>query len=204
MSEENEKTIASYEQAYEKYLSSQRSTPASHIKSWLEDAVQNLKQSAKILEIGSAGGVEAKYLESLGYSVIRSDAAKAFVKHLHDQGFECLSLNAITDTFPSNCDLIFANAVLLHFSKDEAVNFFTNCHEALTANGILALTTKKGDGQNWQLNKLGLPRFENYWQPQQLTDCLTEAGFQVTSLNEERSQRQEATWIDVIAHKSKS
>lgn len=199
MSEQNDKTIETYNSAFEKYLTNIQPLPVDHVKIWLNKAISKLPKTAKILEIGSAGGTEADYLESDGYCVIRSDVIDGFIKYNEAKGRNCLKLNAIKDDLPIECDLIFANAVLLHFTKVEARIFLKKCYESLSPAGRLALTTKQGDDYYWQMNVLDSPRFEQFWQAEDLEAELGAAGFKVTDLVKSKSSSRDTIWIELIA-----
>ncbi len=202
MSGQNDKTIETYNSAFEKYLTNIQPLPVDHVKIWLNKAISNLPITAKILEIGSAGGTEADYLESQGYSVIRSDVIDGFIQYNEAKGRNCLRLNAIKDDLPVQCDLIFANAVLLHFTKVEAQIFFKKCYESLSPNGKLALTTKQGQGDYWQMNVLDSPRFEQFWQADELETKLNAVGFKITDLVKSKSSSRNITWIELVASRN--
>ncbi len=201
MSQENEETLNSYEIASDKYLATVRKQPADNVQVWLLKAIENLSKNALIFEVGSAGGIEANYLETIGFKVQRSDAAKSFVQYLQSTGVSCLLFNALTDDYPAKYDLIFANAVLLHFTDSEAFDFALKSFHSLKRGGKLALTTKKGLRDSWQTKKLGLPRYENYWSRTGIEQLMTSAGFVIDDLVEAKSERQDATWLYIICHK---
>ena len=202
MSEQNDKTIETYSSTFEKYLVNIQPQPVDHVKMWLDKCVSKLPKTAKILEIGSAGGTEADYLESQGYSVIRSDVIDGFIQYNEAKGRNCLKLNAIKDDLPVECDLIFANAVLLHFTKVEARIFLKKCYESLNPNGRLALTTKQGEGDYWQMNVLDLPRFEQFWQADELEAMLNAVGFKITDQVKSKSSSRNITWIELVASRN--
>ncbi len=201
MSQENEETLNSYEIASDKYLATVRKQPADNVQVWLLKAIENLSKNALIFEVGSAGGIEANYLETIGFKVQRSDAAKSFVQYLQSTGVSCLLFNALTDDYPAKYDLIFANAVLLHFTDSEAFDFALKSFHSLKRGGKLALTTKKGLRDSWQTKKLGLPRYENYWSRSGIEQLMTNAGFVIDDLVEAKSERQDTTWLYIICHK---
>jgi len=201
MSQENEETLNSYEIASDKYLSTVRKQPAENVQAWLLKAIEQLSKNASIFEVGSAGGIEANYLETMGFKVQRSDAAKSFVKHLSKSSSSCLLFNALRDEYPDKYDLIFANAVLLHFTDSEALSFAKKSFNALNTGGKLALTTKKGVGESWQTKKLDLPRYENYWTPADIKQLMMSAGFVIDDFISAKSERQNATWLYIICHK---
>jgi hypothetical protein len=59
-----------------------------------------LPKTAAILELGSAHGRDADYIESLGYKIYRTDAVKAFVDYLQAKNHDASVLNAIDGKYP--------------------------------------------------------------------------------------------------------
>ena len=206
MTDQNHRTIDSYNRAFEKYLATMRPAPAEHVKAWLDKAIDGLNKDSKILELGSGVVTEADYLESLGYKVIRSDIVDGFIDFIKAQGHDCLKLNALTDDLPTDCDLIFANAVFLHFTNSQAKIFLDNCYKSIKTGGLLAITTKKGEDDYWQMNKLDLPRYENYWQVDDLENLVAGHGFKVLNIDEAdevfaSNYKLKTSWLNLIARR---
>ncbi len=105
-------------------------------------------------------------MEVAGYKVERTDGTEAFVKLLQEQGHSARVLNAITDEFDGKYDMVFANAVLLHFTPSETANVFKKACNSVKQNGILAFTVKQGDGEEWSEAKLDAPRYFCYGKSQ--------------------------------------
>lgn len=56
-----------------------------------------LKKDASILEIGTGPGRDADYIESLGYSVTRSDAVESFIEYNKSKNKNIIKLNLYED-----------------------------------------------------------------------------------------------------------
>jgi len=132
---------------------------------------------AKILEIGSAFGRDADYMEALGYTVQRTDASSSFVKLQQEQGHDAQLLNVLTSLLPAGLDMVFASAVLLHFTRDEARAVIGKVYDSLNANGRFVFILKIGDGEETTDAKLGAPRYFCYWQALDIEKELRAAGF---------------------------
>ena len=196
----NDKTLSSYEDHVQEYIAGTPQDVAGDVKEWLDKAISYVANNGKILELGSAFGRDAIYLENLGYQVQRTDATKAFVELLQKQGYNAKVLNAITDDFGVGYNMVFANAVLLHFTPEETAKVLSKVYASLNENGILAFTVKQGDGEKWTEDKLNAPRYFCYWQADDLEKAVKDAGFEIISLSEGSTKN--ADWLQVIARKA--
>lgn len=126
---------------------------------WLDEAVAGLPSNARILELGSGFGRDAEYLAGLNYSVECTDAAQAFVDLLNKRGLNARKLNVIADGLDGSYNLVLANAVLLHFTREQTKEVLRKVLASLKPGGTFAFTLKQGDGEKWTEEKLGAPRY---------------------------------------------
>jgi len=91
-------------------------------------------------------------------------------------GFEVDRLNALTDDFGGPYDLVFADAVFLHFDRAQLRTVLEKAHKAA---GLIAFTTRAGDGAEWTHRFLDLPRHVTLWQEQPLRALVAETGWTV-------------------------
>ena len=201
MSESNTKTIESYNDHTQEYITGTPQEVSGVVKDWLDGSIVDVPKDARILEFGSAFGRDAEYLASLGYRVECTDASTAFVDLLQQKGFDAKVLNAITDELPQELDFVLANAVLLHFTRHEASQVIKKVFDALNVNGKFAFTLKQGEGESWSEEKLGAPRFFCYWSEPQIRQLLAETGFSVIDIDSDK-ETTNATWLQIIAKKS--
>lgn len=205
MTSSNDQTIKSYEAHVQEYINSDPGI-SDIMKQWFGEAVAGLPKTAHILELGSAFGRDAAYLQGLGYSVECTDAVKAFVALLQEKRFNARRLNAITDELGGPYDLILANAVLLHFTRTETTQVLKKVYAALAKQGTFAFSLKQGDGENWSDEKLGAPRYFCFWTEDQIRQLLEQIGFQDIRNIQETSggeAKASAAWIRIIAKKYK-
>jgi 2-polyprenyl-3-methyl-5-hydroxy-6-metoxy-1,4-benzoquinol methylase len=132
---------------------------------------------AVVLEIGSGPGHDAARLEALGFQVRRSDATRAFVELQRAQGHEIDVLDVRTDDLGGPYDVVFAHAVLLHIDRNELPRVLTRVRDAVRPGGLLAMSLKEGDGEEWSSHKLELPRHFTYWREQPLRAVLEGIGW---------------------------
>jgi 2-polyprenyl-3-methyl-5-hydroxy-6-metoxy-1,4-benzoquinol methylase len=192
----NELTLRSYEQGTQEYISGTAAEVSGQTKVWIDRTLALLPKQARIIEIGSAFGRDSHYIESCGFSVERTDATHSFVTLLQGQGYSAHAFNIIRDAFNGTYDMIFANAVFLHFTAEEFEKVITKTHEALNSNGILSFSVKKGEGQEWSSAKINRPRYYCYWTPDALMEKLESAGFTILYTAED------GIFIQIIARKN--
>jgi SAM-dependent methyltransferase len=198
MSDTNDKTVQSYDTHIQEYIDGTPQIVEGFVKEWIDTALTDLPKDAKILELGSAFGRDATYIESKGYKVRRTDVTPGFVNLLQSQGHQASILNAITDDLGGPCDLVFADAVLLHFTREEAQVVINKAFEALSANGRFAFSVKQGDGESWSEDKLGAPRYFCYWTKDTIEPLVRQAGFTNIRISDEH-KGSNAMWLHIIA-----
>jgi SAM-dependent methyltransferase len=177
MSKENQITLRAYEKNIEAYVERMPHEVPEELGRWLDEILADVPTTANILELGSAYGRDAAYIESLGYRVERTDAAQGFVDLLRGYGFEARNLNAITNDIPGPYDFVLASTVLLHFTRVESELVSRKVFAALNVGGKFALSLIQGEGEEWAEGKLGAPRFFCYWTAEQIGRLLTGVGF---------------------------
>jgi predicted TPR repeat methyltransferase len=181
----NEATIRSYESAIVEYVQGTPAEVPDSFKEWILGTLRLLSPGAKIIEIGSGFGRDAEYIESFGFQVERTDATDGFIALLKEKGCQVRKFNILTDPFTSQYDLVFADAVFLHFTRDELQRTLKKVHAALHPGGILSFSVKKGEGEAWSMSKINKPRYFCFWSEMQLRSLLQDAGFETLQILEE-------------------
>jgi SAM-dependent methyltransferase len=198
----NSQTILAYEEHVQEYFNSSPQKVDGGLKDWIEQGLARITKDAKILEIGTATGKDADYIESIGYSVIRSDATKAFVEMQKNNGHEAKVINLLTDDIGKPYDLIFANAVLLHFNEEELNASLQKVYDALAEDGYFMFTLKIGDGEETTTQKLNAARYFHYWHEADIRPKLEAIGFVNTEVrvwDDYRSNK--PAWLCVTTQK---
>jgi SAM-dependent methyltransferase len=199
MSGSNSETLRSYEGGIEKYIEGTSQNVAGAAKDWIDAALSGLPAGAKVLELGSAFGRDAAYIASKGFAVECTDAVPGFVAELSARGFSARSFNALTDELDDRYDLIFANAMMLHFDRGEFAFVLKKIRLALKSGGVFAFSLKGGQGESWSSAKIGAPRFFCYWERENLEPRLRDAGFKAWTIEQATTQRDHADWLFIIA-----
>jgi SAM-dependent methyltransferase len=195
---DNRVTLSSYEEAAERYIAATSSRPRPQELAFFDRLAARVGAGGHVLELGSGPGRDATVLESLGLTVDRTDAAQSFVGLLTADGFEARQLNAIDDELGGPYDAVFANAVFLHFSREELAAVLKKIRDALLAGGILGFSVKEGDGEAWSNGKLDVPRHFTYWREQPLRQLLESGEWRIESLEQVAGAE---TWLYVMASK---
>lgn len=197
MTDPDDATLAAYQSRVQEYL---RGTPGPYpeLTAFL-DRFASLAGHGPVLEIGSGPGRDADYLETRGVQVIRTDATPAFVDRLREAGHDARLLDARTDPLGGPYQGIFANAVLLHLSRDQFGDLLRRARAATVPGGVLAFTLKEGDGEAWSEHKLGVPRHFTYWREPAVRAALARAGWPEILIEHVAGRE---NWLYVFAHNS--
>lgn len=193
----NEVTLATYEEAAERFRDSIPRGQNAFLIELFDLIDAHLRTGGSVLELGSGTGRDAVELERRGHRVRRTDAARSFVDMIRADGYEADQLNALTDDFGGPYDLIFADAVFMHFTPDQLAAVL---RKARAAAELLAFTTSEGDGDEWSTRYLDLPRHFTMWQEQPLRDLLAQCGWAVLAW--QRGQATRGGWYYVLAHRT--
>ncbi|MEP7204846.1 MAG: class I SAM-dependent methyltransferase [Candidatus Saccharibacteria bacterium] len=201
MNTTNEETIEAYNQAVDKYIKGSPQFVSDELKVWIDSNLSQLSKNAKILEIGSGSGKDADYFASQGYTMELTDASEGFVEHLKHKGYTARKFNVLLDDINSDYDMVFADAVFLHFTKEELVAVLNKTFQAVKSGGRLAFTVKVGNGEESTARKLDYPRYFNYWQEAEIEVMLKASGFSeiyIKSGNDFRGE-QKPDWLYINA-----
>lgn len=193
----NDVTVRTYEGHVQEYIDGTPQEVSGFIKDWIDESLAGVPKNGAILELGSGFGRDADYIEQKGYNILRTDATHGFVDLLRQQGHEAHDLNAITDDLGGPYDMVFADAVLLHFETADFKAVVKKACDSLVNGGIFAFTVKKGEGEEWSTAKLGEPRYFRYWEHDGLEFALEEANFTDVRIATDPT----GVWLHVIAKK---
>jgi 2-polyprenyl-3-methyl-5-hydroxy-6-metoxy-1,4-benzoquinol methylase len=176
VTDHNDETLQTYERAAARYA--ERTVRADDEPDNLVPLVAaHAPAGAEVLEVGSGPGHDAARLEALGFRLRRSDATRAFVELQRAQGHEIDVLDVRTDDLGGPYDVVFAHAVLLHIDRAELPGVLTHLRDAVRPAGLLAMSLKEGDGEEWSSHKVELPRHFTYWREEPLRAVLEDVGW---------------------------
>lgn len=141
MSIENKRTLEVYNKKAKAYLKTSiehdnlNFQKAKHKREQLEKFIrtnlETLPKGAKIFEIGSADGTNAKYIEKLGYEITASDVAEDFINSIKSKGLKAIKFNVLENEFNEKYSAIFCWRVFVHFTKSDALKVFQKVYDML-------------------------------------------------------------------------
>lgn len=218
MSNENRKTLEVYEKTAHIYLSNSVEhdnmdpIKAQKKKEALEELIRisfaELPKGAKVFEIGSADGANAKYIDSLGFDVMASDTVDTFVEATKMQGVNTIKFNALEDDFPEKYFAVFCWRVFVHFTKDDALKLIKKVYDNLEKNGIFIFNAinrvSKGVDNEWVDFEgeyhMGVERYYNYFLKEDLDDMIAQTDFKVQDFHTEGG-KEKNKWLVYVLKK---
>lgn len=196
-SESNRKTLAAYQKHVADYVASTPAEVRPYVRDFIDGALALIQSGGDILEIGAAFGRDGVYMESKGFHVDYTDAAEGFVELMRQKGLSAERLDVLEDNISKQYDLVYANAVLLHFTDLETQRVLCKVKGALRLGGTFAFRTKQGEGAAWTTRKFNSPRYTRYWQPAPLRDAIEKAGYEIIELRDSIPDYSDQRWITV-------
>lgn len=195
--EKNDLTNQTYIQKFDVYKHNTPDKVSGEFQVWMDDFISLLPENAKILEIGSAVGRDARYFKSKGFQVLCADVIPEALQKLSDEGFET-SIFDFRDDFPKDWqgmfDGFFANAVLLHAPPGVFEITVSNIVKVLKPKGIAAFSLKVGEGEELTEDKVGAPRYFNYHTKEEVEKLLKDLPFEIIKLEHVDQDK----WLHVI------
>jgi SAM-dependent methyltransferase len=168
-----------------------------------------LPAGARVLEIGSGPGRDARALEAAGLSVRRTDVTPAFVAMLREAGHDADVVDPLTDDLSDPAApgtpyaAVWAGASLLHVDRDDLTTVLTRLGEATRPGGLLYASLKEGDGESWSVHgNVAAPRFFTYWREEPLRAAVTAAGWSVEHIGHGDGLHRGERWLEVLATRS--
>lgn len=173
------------------------------VKEALAGFIESLPAHGVVLDIGSGGGRDSRYLHERGYAVIGIDISDRLVEEARkiNPGIDYRVMDFENLVFPDEeFHGVWANASLHHIPKERIAKVFRDIHRLLKKGGIFFLKVKQGSGEGIKSEEkfgVSIERYLARYKPEELEDMLRSAGFSITrsvTTNEEE-------WIDVVAKK---
>ncbi|WP_144760851.1 bifunctional GNAT family N-acetyltransferase/class I SAM-dependent methyltransferase [Curtobacterium sp. 9128] len=192
-----DRTLHTYEHAADRYAD----RTDGHRAGLVDDLLGLVPVGARVLELGSGPGRDARALEEAGLRVDRTDGARSFVDRLRADGHTARVLDVRTGVFGGGYDAVFANAVLLHVRREELPGVLRRALVAVVPGGVLAATVKRGDSEDWSTRKLDRPRHFTYWTEDALASVVSETGWTDVVVRETTAPGAEERWLTVTARR---
>ena len=197
MSIQNKKTLDAYQKGASGYLKSTKlannlyKENAVRAKKEMHDFInktfKDIPKGSKVLEVGSADGENAKYIQKLGFNVTPSDIADDFLKAIKENGLNPIKFNLLEDDFKDKYQAIFCWRVFVHFTKQDSLKALKRSYNALEKDGILILSVinrecKTVDNE-WvdfpDVYHLGVERYFNYYSKDEMDKIISKTKFEI-------------------------
>ena len=218
MSIQNEKTIDAYQKVAKKYLESTLLANMKYGKdalkvrrelhNFIKVTFKNIPKGSKVLEVGSADGVNAQYIKKLGYNVTASDVANDFLSAIRENGLEPIRFNLLTDEFNDKYNAVFCWRVFVHFTKKDSLNALIKSYDALEDNGLFILNVInrkcKDVDCEWvdfpDVYHLGEDRYFNYYSKDEMDEIVKHTKFKIFDYHEVEAENG-ISWLVYVLKK---
>ena len=195
-------TVRAYDLDAVAYVEASPTMPDS-VRADIEAFAERLDVGARVLEIGSGGGRDARLMEDLGLRVRRTDITPGFVALLREQGVDADLLDPLVDDLLSPegpYDAVWANASLLHVRRDDLTTVLSRLAAVTRPGGLLRASVKEGDGEGWSTHgSVRNPRHFTYWRADALRSVTTGAGWSDVDIRSGVAGRRSETWLELTA-----
>ena len=203
MSKENKQTLEVYQKTAHIYLENNETHDAMDIEkakkkkealeTLIKESFKGLEEHAKVLEIGSADGINAAYIQSLGYDVTASDVADDFLKEIRKRNLKTIRFNVLEDDFMEKYYAVFCWRVFVHFTKEDALKIIKKVYDNLEENGIFLFNAinkeTKSVEEEWVDFEgeyhMGQKRYYHYFSQEDLDDIIAQTNFHIKDFHKE-------------------
>ena len=197
MSKENEKTLEVYKEKAYLYLSNsiehdkldpiKANQKREKLEKLITSNFSSLSEHAKVFEIGSGDGTNAKFIQNLGFKVTASDTADDFIKASQNQGLKTIKFNALVDAFPEKYSAVFCWRVFVHFTKEDALDIIQKVYDTLEDNGIFIFNAMNREIKNVDNEwvdfegeyHMGAERYYHYFSQEDLDNMIQTTNFKI-------------------------
>lgn len=197
MSIQNKKTLEAYQKVAKNYLESTKLANSTYkenairakkeLQDFIKETFNEIPKGSKVLEVGSADGENAKYIQELEFDVTPSDVADDFLNAIKENGLNPIKFNILTDDFKDKYYAIFCWRVFVHFTKKDSLTALKRSYEFLENNGLFILSVinrecKTVDNE-WvdfpDVYHLGEERFFNYYSKEEMDKIISSTKFKI-------------------------
>ncbi|MBT7706517.1 class I SAM-dependent methyltransferase [archaeon] len=180
MNKVTESTIQTYNHTVDEYT---RKVADLHHKKEGLYFLSHLQSGDSILDIGCGSARDALIFANRGYDVTGIDLSEKMLDRARgdcpNAQFQNMDMRQLQ--FPdSHFDGVWAVASLLHIPKAEIPQCLQESYRVLQDGGIVYLSVKQGEGEEFKPDPRYGPKaakFYSYFQPEELTGWLNNAGF---------------------------
>lgn len=197
-----DETVRAYDSDAAAYVAS-TAAMTDAVRARVEALAAHAGPGARVLEIGSGGGRDARAMEQLGLRVRRTDVTPGFVELLRGEGHGCDLVDPLVDdlSVPEGpYDAVWANASLLHVARQDLSVVLARLASVTRAGGLLLAAVKEGDGEGWSTHgAISSRRHFTYWRAVDLEQVVAASGWTDVSVRSGTSGHRGESWLEVSA-----
>lgn len=201
MMDKNDDTVKTYRENFDKYVERTPREIRGDFKRWIDTFLSELPEGGRILEIGSAFGRDARYFREKGFDVLCTDVIPEALDQLSSEGFETAEYdfrNELPGGWAEKFDGFFANAVLLHATREVFEKMLSDILIILKPGGVAAFSVKLGVGEEMSMEKMGAPRYFKYYSREDMQAFLSKYPFEIHMLETGGENK----WLHAIIKKN--
>lgn len=164
----------------------------------LQSFVDAVKPNGNVLDLGCGPGRDAALLSQRGLNTIGIDRSLGMLAEAQRRvgsGFACADMRRIP-LASASLDGIWMCASLLHIPRGDVPQVLNEAARVLTTNGVLFISVRQGNGDEWSDSDGGL-RYFTLFQLDELLELLSQANFTVLQQSVEAFGH--STWISVLS-----
>lgn len=216
MSIENEKTLEVYDEKAKTYLLTgiehdnlnpeKAKQKRERLEKFIRKNIGTLPNGAKVFEIGSADGTNAKYIEKLGYKITASDIAEDFINSVKSKGLNTIKFNILENEFTEKYCAVFCWRVFVHFTKNDVLKALKKVYDALENDGLFIFNvinreTRDVD-EEWvdfpNEYHMGAKRYYKYFSEEELNEIIIKIGYKINNFHKEGGENNNKWLVYVL------
>lgn len=216
MSKENKKTVEVYKQTAHLYLANsaehdridpdKANKKREKLEKLIKESFLTLPENAKVFEIGSGEGKNAKFMKDLGFEVTASDTADDFIEATRKLGVNTIKFDALEDDFPEKYSGMFCWRVFVHFTKDDALKVIQKAYDNLEDGGVFIFNainreTKEIDNEWVDFEgeyHMGVERYYSYFRQEELDNIIHKTKFRIENFHKNGGENNNKWLIYVL------
>ena len=216
MSQENQKTLEVYAERYDRYAENavkhdqldpeKAAKKQAKLHDFIRKQFAAFPAGSQIMEIGTAMGDEARFLKSLGYDVLATDAVDGFLSQLSAEGIKTQKFNILEDDFPYPVDGILCWRVFVHFTVVDLKIALQKCRNALKPGGVLIFNVFNRNAvdtdEQWvdfpDEYAMGADRYFHYFGPNEMFKILQKVGLDTVEYFQEGGDKKNKWLVFVV------
>ncbi len=155
-----------------------------------------LPHPARILDVGCGAGRDVGHFTRAGMLAQGADVSIGLLREAQRRApapYTQADMRALPYA-ANSFDGIWMSASLLHIPKTQGLKVLQEAGRLLVPGGVLYVSVKQGAGEVWETREG--PRLFVYYQPEELTALVEQAGMQATEVWLDETPKH--TWVNVI------